>query len=281
MRSLMRSQLRLGARGAASRSALLARRCCRCSSALVPAARRRRTCSGVPLPWLLLGVARLPGAGRARLVLRAAGRAQRGRLRRPGRAAGEPAVSDARRRPASSPSSLVSSRPSASAPSGCASRARRATSTSPRGRSARAGTPRRSAASTSPPRRSSASPGWCSPAAPTCCGTRSAGPPATWCCWSSSPRRCAGRAPTRCPTSPSCGSSRARPRALASVLVVAIGWLYLVPQFQGAGLTLRTLTGARRGSAVAGRRARRGRSTSPPAACAASPSCRRSSTGSS
>ena len=31
---------------------------------------------------------------------------------------------------------------------------------------------------------------------------------------------------------------------LASVLVVAIGWLYLVPQLQGAGLTLRATTGA-------------------------------------
>ena len=28
-------------------------------------------------------------------------------------------------------------------------------------------------------------------------------------------------------------------RAVCSVLVVAIGWLYLLPQFQGAGLTLR------------------------------------------
>ncbi len=33
-------------------------------------------------------------------------------------------------------------------------------------------------------------------------------------------------------------------RRLASVLVVAIGWLYLVPQLQGAGLVLRTTTGA-------------------------------------
>ena len=35
-----------------------------------------------------------------------------------------------------------------------------------------------------------------------------------------------------------------RVRQVASVLVVAIGWLYLIPQFQGAGLTLRTVTGA-------------------------------------
>jgi cation/acetate symporter len=36
----------------------------------------------------------------------------------------------------------------------------------------------------------------------------------------------------------------ARARAVSSVLVVLIGVLYLVPQLQGAGLTLRTLTGA-------------------------------------
>ncbi len=33
-------------------------------------------------------------------------------------------------------------------------------------------------------------------------------------------------------------------RRVSSVLVVVIGWLYLLPQFQGASLTLRTLTGA-------------------------------------
>jgi cation/acetate symporter len=33
-------------------------------------------------------------------------------------------------------------------------------------------------------------------------------------------------------------------RRVSSVLVVAIGWLYLLPQFQGAGITLRTVTGA-------------------------------------
>ena len=37
-------------------------------------------------------------------------------------------------------------------------------------------------------------------------------------------------------------SSRAR--AAASVLVVGIGWLYLVPQLQGAGIALRAVTGA-------------------------------------
>lgn len=35
-----------------------------------------------------------------------------------------------------------------------------------------------------------------------------------------------------------------RVRALCSVLVVGIGWLYLLPQFQGAGLTLRAAIGA-------------------------------------
>lgn len=33
-------------------------------------------------------------------------------------------------------------------------------------------------------------------------------------------------------------------RRTASILVVTIGWLYLLPQFQAAGLTLRTVTGA-------------------------------------
>ena len=33
-------------------------------------------------------------------------------------------------------------------------------------------------------------------------------------------------------------------RRVATLLVVGVGWLYLMPQFQGAGLTLRTVTGA-------------------------------------
>jgi len=40
--------------------------------------------------------------------------------------------------------------------------------------------------------------------------------------------------------------SSTRLRALASLLVVVICWLYLMPQFQGAGLTLHTVTGAPR-----------------------------------
>jgi len=45
-----------------------------------------------------------------------------------------------------------------------------------------------------------------------------------------------------------------RVRALCSVLVVAIGWLYLLPQFQGAGLTLATAVDAPEwvGAAVVG-----------------------------
>src|SRR6476660_1097150 len=35
----------------------------------------------------------------------------------------------------------------------------------------------------------------------------------------------------------------ARLRKLATAFVIFIGWLYLVPQLQGAGLTLRTVTG--------------------------------------
>ncbi|GAA3518940.1 hypothetical protein GCM10022234_13070 [Aeromicrobium panaciterrae] len=33
-------------------------------------------------------------------------------------------------------------------------------------------------------------------------------------------------------------------RRIATLLVVGVGWLYLMPQFQGAGLTMRTVTGA-------------------------------------
>ncbi len=33
-------------------------------------------------------------------------------------------------------------------------------------------------------------------------------------------------------------------RRVATLLVIAVGWLYLMPQFQGAGLTMRTVTGA-------------------------------------
>lgn len=46
-------------------------------------------------------------------------------------------------------------------------------------------------------------------------------------------------------------------RRASSLLVVAIGLLYLIPQFQGAGLTLRTLTGAPSWVGQARRRPRR------------------------
>ena len=75
--------------------------------------------------------------------------------------------------------------------------------------------------------------------------------------------------------------ARCRCAGSRAVLVVLIGWLYLLPQFQGAGLTLR----------AAHRRTRLGRCASSwpsssasrwrPVACARSPSCRPSSTGSS
>ncbi len=53
--------------------------------------------------------------------------------------------------------------------------------------------------------------------------------------------------------------SRARAQAVCSVLVVAIGWLYLLPQFQGAGVTLRSAIGAPPWVGLADRRARRAR----------------------
>ena len=71
-----------------------------------------------------------------------------------------------------------------------------------------------------------------------------------------------------------CGWSR-------RVLVVGIGWLYLLPQLQGAGLALRTVTGAPAGGRRDPGRRRRRRATCWPAACAPSRSCRPSSTGSS
>ena len=58
LRSLLRAQLRLALRGPARCSAVIARRRCRCCSRLAPGPGRRTTCSGMPLPWLLLGVRR-------------------------------------------------------------------------------------------------------------------------------------------------------------------------------------------------------------------------------
>ena len=70
------------------------------------------------------------------------------------------------------------------------------------------------------------------------------------------------------PTSPRPASRARAMRRLSRVLVVAIGLLYLIPQLQGAGLTLRTVTGAPTWVGR-GRRGRRGRaSTCCRAACA-------------
>ena len=185
--------------------------------------------------------ARLPGAARRRLGARPAGRAARARLRRTrssARDGGSRGLRPGRGRRWSC------SRPSASAPTGCGWPAPRATSSWPAARSPRCGTPARSAASTCRPRASSAWPGWCWRTAPTRSGTRSASSPATSCCCCSSPRRCAAPARTRCPTSPSCGSARRAVRRRPACSSSLIGWLYLVPQLQGAGLALRATTGA-------------------------------------
>ena len=74
-------------------------------------------------------------------------------------------------------------------------------------------------------------------------GSRSATRPATSCCCCSSRRRCAARARTRSPTSPRRGSSRVAARRVTSILVIVIGWFYIVPQLQGAALTVRITTG--------------------------------------
>ena len=136
---------------------------CRWSSTSLPAS-PTSACSGVPLPWLLLGVARLPVCCCCSAGATSAGRSQRARLRRPRRAS--PRTSgDASREtslPASSRSSWSPWPRWRSAPGGCGSRAPPATSSSPRAPSGRRSTPARSAGSTSPPRPSSASPGWCS-----------------------------------------------------------------------------------------------------------------------
>ncbi len=180
---------------------------------------------------------RLPLPAPAGLALRPRGRAQRAGLRRRGRAASE------RRTSASSRCCWSRSPRSRSAPTAGASPAPPATSSSPRGRCARRSTRPRSAGSTSPRRRSSASPGWCSPSAPTCCGTRSAGPPATSCCWCWSRRRCAAPGAYTLPDFAEARLESRSVRGISSVLVVAVGWLYLMPQFQGAGLSLGTVAG--------------------------------------
>ena len=243
MRSLIRTQLRLAGRRAARAGAARSARCRCCSLARAGLADVRLL--GIPLPWLLLGVRRLPGAVPARLAA-TSGRPSATSATSPSSSRGPDRVS----RPTPRRDRVVAVVAGRRRDAG--DRRLRAADLPHHQRllrrlaHGRAAAQRlaRSAASTSRPRPSSASPGWCSPTAPTCSGTRSAGPPATWCCWCWSPRRCAARAPTRCPTSPRPGSSRARSARRRALLVVAIGWLYLLPQFQGAGLTLSAATGA-------------------------------------
>ena len=117
------------------------------------------------------------------------------------------------------------------------------TSSSPRAPSAPGGMPPPSRANTSRQHRFSVSPDWSPSTAPTRCGTRSASPRATSACCCSWPRHCVGRVPTRCPTSPSSGSAPRGVRTVAMLVVVVICVLYLVPQYQGAGLTLKILLG--------------------------------------
>ena len=66
-------------------------------------------------------------------------------------------------------------------------------------------------------------------------------------------------------------------RGISSVLVVGVGWLYLMPQFQGAGLALEHGRRRRPGSAALVGAVVLVNVSS--AGCAASPSCRPSSTG--
>ena len=117
----------------------------------------------------------------------------------------------------------------------------------------RAGTRRRSAASTSRPRRSSASPGW----------SCSYGADMLWfpvgytagylvlLVLVAAPLRRSGAY-----TLPDFAEARLESAGApaGAVLVVGIGWLYLLPQFQGAGLALQTVTGAPPWVGGAGRR---------------------------
>ena len=68
-------------------------------------------------------------------------------------------------------------------------------------------------------------------------------------------------------------------RRVASVLVVTIGWLYLLPQFQWRRADARRWPPARRAGSAGCWSPVSSCSTWLPAACAASPSCRPSSTG--
>ncbi len=136
-------------------------------------------------------------------------------------------------------------RPCSSARSASASPAPPPTSSSPPARSARSGTPPRSAASI-------------------CRRPRSSGVAGLILSLRRGHALAAGRLDRRLPGATGAGVRAAAPlgrlhaarlrrgqagvawrvRRTASVLVVLIGWFYLMPQFQSAGLVLRTITGA-------------------------------------
>ena len=208
VRSLVRAPV--PARPCSCCSALGCRRA-RAAAAAVPAGPRllRSACSGVPLPWLLLGRSRSTRCSCAGcLLVRPAGGAQRTRLRRvawTGRVDHR-----AGRCRMSTPYGVTAvvlvavARPRCwSAPSACGCRGRPRTSTSPPARS-RPLLERLRDRRRVPVGR--VLPGRRRPGARLrrrhAVATRSATRPATWCCWCWSPRRCAARARTPCPTSP-------------------------------------------------------------------------------
>ena len=252
MASLVRSQLRLAIFTCAVLGLRRRRAAARCSGS-------RPTAGSAPgrwLPWAGARLRGLPVPAARRVVVRPARRAQRARVRRARRpvvtrdrrGAGEPGLSvlavsavclatlgDRRVRPAAVADDERLLRRVAGGHAGLERVGDRRGvplgGVVPRHRRAGAGRP-----------------------ASTCCGSRSATPPATSCCSSWSRHRCAAPARTRCPTSPRRGSSRGRPGGSPRCSSSAIGWLYLLPQFVGAGLTLQIATGAPRwvGAALVG-----------------------------
>ena len=253
---------------------------CRCSSAVLRLA--DSTCSGCRCRGCCWRCSCTRGWCSLGLAVRAPRRAQRGRLRLPAGPRRNGLTVDGVPR-ALARSCWSPSRPWRRRLRPADRRAPPATSTSPpapcgRGLNASAiGGEYLSAASL--PRRRRAGAGR---RAPTCSGTRSATPPATWCCWcwSAAPLRRSG-AYTLPDFAEARLDSRAGPRGVRRCSSSAIGWLYLLPQFQGAGLTLRPVIDAPRWVGAGGRSSSWCSSASSPAACARSRSCRPSSTGSS
>ena len=244
MRSLMRAQLRLGISVLAvvtialgSLPILFADR--------APAERHRGSWPRCRCPGSSSGVSIYPLLVARRLVARPRGGTGRARLRRDRRAAltgGQHRGTDLA--PLSSPWSSCASRRSAWGRSGCACRGRRPTSTSRAGWSA----PRWNASAIGGEYLSAAS----------FLGVAGLvlafGADILWypvgytagylvlLALVAAPLRRSGAY-----TLPDFAEIRLRSRSvrrLSSMLVVAIGWLYLLPQFEGAGLALRTVTGA-------------------------------------